>query len=162
MAHHESGPVDELTREASEYFQHMVDSVGVKRFSSGLELSTRQVNRMLSGAQPNPIERLIRALQCSAPEAGDRSLDYICQQMGGFFIREEAIEAASVNAVKECAEAIAAISDGEISRMDEIEIREAVEALICLARAVQAERSVRPANEPILTSGPGQEASSQP
>lgn len=152
MRQNDTGPDDELTREASAYFQGMVDSVGVKRFSSGLGLSTRQVNRMLSGAQPNPIERLIRALQCTAPEAGDRSLDYICQQMGGFFVREEAIEAASVNAVRECAEAIAAISDGEISRMDEIEIREAVEALICLARAVQAERSARSSNEPVKTS----------
>ncbi|MFG0330755.1 MAG: hypothetical protein ACF8PN_12770 [Phycisphaerales bacterium] len=131
---------DEIAHAASAQFQAMVDSVGVKRFASAMGLSTRQINRMLSGAQPNPVDRLIRCLQCCDPEIGDRTLDFICQEMGGHFVREEALEAASVNAVKECAEAIAAISDGEISRMDEIEIREAVQALISLAKAVKQER----------------------
>lgn len=132
--------MDEVAREAIEHFHKMVDSVGVKRFSAEIGLSTRQVNRILSGAQPNPINRLIRCIQSCEPEVGDGVLDYICQQMGGYFIREETVEAASVNAVRECAEAIAAISDGEISKMDEIEIREAVQALISLARAVQNTR----------------------
>jgi len=128
---------DTINREATEQFQSMVQSVGIKRFAADIGLSTRQVNRILSGAQPNPIERLVRCLQCCDPRIGDPVIDYLCRQMGGFFIREELVESASLNAVKECAEAIAAISDGEISRMDEIEIREAVEALISLAKAVQ-------------------------
>lgn len=115
----------------------MVDSVGVKRFATEIGLSTRQINRMLSGAQPNPVERLTRCLLACDPDVGDRALAFICEEMGGFFVREEAVEAASRQAVKECAEAIVAISDGEISRLDEQEIREAVEALIGLARAVR-------------------------
>lgn len=121
-------------------FRVLVDSVGVKRFSSGMGLSTRQVNRILSGAQPNPIERLIKSLSCCDPEVGDRILDLICQEMGGYFIREETIEAASVNAVRECAEAIAAISDGHISKMDELVIREAVAALTSLAQIVKRQK----------------------
>lgn len=135
-------PNDELDHidVPAQAFRALVDSVGVKRFSSGMGLSTRQVNRILSGAQPNPIERLIRSLSCCDPEVGDRILDLICQEMGGYFIREETIEAASVNAVRECAEAIAAISDGHISKMDELVIREAVAALTSLAQIVKRQK----------------------
>ncbi len=121
-------------------FRVLVESVGVKRFAAGMGLSTRQVNRILSGAQPNPIERLIKSLSCCEPEIGDHILDLICQEMGGYFIREETIDAASVNAVRECAEAIAAISDGHISKMDELVIREAVAALTSLAQIVKRQK----------------------
>lgn len=131
---------DRLARTTDELFQQMVDSTGIKRFSANLGLSTRQINRILSGAQPNPIERVVRCIQCCDPEAGDHIVDFICQEAGGYFVREEAIEAAAVNAVKECAEAIAAISDGVITTLDEIEIREAVQALMSLARAVRDHR----------------------
>lgn len=124
----------------SQAFRALIESVGVKRFAAGMELSTRQVNRMLSGAQPNPVERLIRSLACAAPEAGDRVLDLVCQEMGGYFIREETIDSAAVNAVRECAEAIAAISDGHISKMDEVAIREAVAALTGLAKLVRQQK----------------------
>ena len=128
---------DELARRASDHFAAMVQSVGVKRFASALGLSTRQVNRMLAGAQPNPVERLLRSLQACMPEVGDRALDTICQEMGGYFIREEgSLDAKAVNAVRECAEAIAAISDGQISEVDEVQIREAVAALAALSRSV--------------------------
>ncbi|MCC6907802.1 MAG: hypothetical protein IT430_07675 [Phycisphaerales bacterium] len=121
-------------------FRTLVESVGVKRFASGMGLSTRQVNRILSGAQPNPIDRLIKSLSCCDPDVGDRILDLICQEMGGYFIREETIDAASINAVRECAEAIAAISDGHISKMDELVIREAVAALTSLAQLVRRQK----------------------
>ena len=133
----------EVQRIAREAFRAMVDSVGVKRFAADMDLSTRQVNRILSGAQPNPIDRLIRCLLCCDAQVGDRVLDLICQEMGGYFVREETIEGASVNAVRECAEAIAAISDGHISQMDEVAIRDAVSALTTLARTVQQTRPTR-------------------
>lgn len=121
-------------------FRALVESVGVKRFAAGMGLSTRQVNRILSGAQPNPIERLIRSLSCCEADVGDRVLDLICQEMGGYFIRDETIDCAAVNAVRECAEAIAAISDGHISKMDEVAIREAVAALTSLAKIVKQQK----------------------
>ncbi len=110
-------------------FADLVTGVGVKRFAQALNLSTRQVNRILSGAQPNPIERLLRSLQSAEPAAGDRVLDFVCQEMGGHFVRHEAFDDATVNAVKECAEAIAAISDGQMSELDIREVREAIAAL---------------------------------
>lgn len=131
---------DPLVNECATQFQALVDSVGTKRFASTLGLSTRQVNRILSGAQPNPIERVIRSLQCCPPELGDRVVDFICQEAGGYFVREDTIDNSIVNAVKECAEAIAAISDGTVSELDEIEVREAVSALMALARAVREQR----------------------
>ncbi len=121
-----------------EQFAHLVESVGIKRFSAEIGLSTRQVNRILSGAQPNPVTRLMKCLQASLPEAGDAVLDTIAQEMGGHFVREEGtLDQAAVNAVKECAEAIAAISDGHISKPDEIEVREAIAALLALSRIVR-------------------------
>jgi hypothetical protein len=120
---------DPIREEALRLFAHLVSSVGVKRFAHSLGLSTRQVNRILSGAQPNPLDRLLRSLQSAEPEVGDRVLDYICQEMGGHFVRHEAFDDAAVNAVKECAEAIAAISDGQLSEIDLKEIREAISAL---------------------------------
>jgi len=131
---------DRLETESTKRFAALVDSVGIKRFSASLGLTTRQVNRMLSGAQPNPIERLIRCLQSADPDAGDRVLDYMCQEMGGHFVRMEALDAAAVNAVRECAEAIAAISDGHISDLDINEIREAISALSALSLTIRNQR----------------------
>lgn len=131
---------DSLEADAVEQFRSIVDSIGVKRFAADLGLSTRQVNRILAGAQPNPIERVIRCVQSCEPQVGDRVVDFICQEAGGYFVREDTIDAAVVNAVKECAEAIAAISDGEITELDEVEIREAVQALMSLAKAVRDHR----------------------
>ncbi len=131
---------EQLGDECLGRFASLVDSVGVKRFASSLGLSTRQVNRILSGVQPNPIERLIRSLQSAEPETGDRTLDFICQELGGYFVRHEALDEAMVNAVKECAEAIAAISDGEISELDVKEIREAISALSGLILALRESR----------------------
>ena len=129
---------DPLCEEASRRFADLVNSVGVKRFAQSLGLSTRQINRILAGAQPNPVERLLRSLQSAEPEIGDRVLDYVCQELGGHFVRHEAFDEATVNAVKECAEAIAAISDGQVSELDIQEIREAISALSGLIMSFHA------------------------
>ncbi|UCD75865.1 MAG: hypothetical protein JSV91_02890 [Phycisphaerales bacterium] len=135
---------DLLAEEALRRFSELVESTGVKRFAASMHLSTRQINRILSGVQPNPVERLIRSLQSAEPAVGDRVLDYVCQEMGGHFVRHEALDEATVNAVKECAEAIAAISDGEISDLDVCEIREAISALSSLIMSLRDSRGSRP------------------
>ena len=133
---------DEASQRSLAHFRAMVESVGVKSFAESLGLSTRQVNRILAGVQPNPVDRLLRTLQSCIPEVGDKALDYVCQEMGGVFVREEgSLDDRAVNAVKECAEAIAAISDGEITRVDEGEIREAISALVALSTAIQERRA---------------------
>ena len=131
---------DQWSEAALRSFAGLVDSVGVKRFAESLGISTRQVNRILAGAQPNPVERVIRSLQSAEVDAGDRALDFICQEMGGHFVREEALDDAAVNAVKECAEAIAAISDGEISDLEVREIREAISALSGLILSLRSKK----------------------
>lgn len=131
---------DRLKQDAIQRFCDLVESVGVKRFSASLGVGTRQVNRIISGAQPNPIERLVRCLQSAEPEVGDRALDYICQEMGGHFVRMEGINQVTVNAVRECAEAIAAISDGHVSDLDIKEIRDAISALAALSMSIKNQR----------------------
>lgn len=131
---------DALAEASALQFRRLVESVGVKRFAPIIGLSVRQVNRILSGAQPNPLERLIRALQAATPEAGDGALDFLCEEMGGYFVREEALDPARLNAVRECAEAIAAISDGHVSDLDVREVREAISALAGLLQAVSRDR----------------------
>ncbi len=134
---------DPLTEEALQRFAELVESVGVKRFAMNMGLSTRQINRILAGVQPNPVERLVRSLQSADADSGDRAMDYVCQEMGGHFVRHEAIDDATVNAVKECAEAIAAISDGQISDMDLREIREAISALSSLVLSLREARGTK-------------------
>ncbi len=151
------GPIepDDLNVQSSQRFRRMVDSVGVKRFASDMELSTRQINRMLSGAQPNPVERIIRSLQCCEAEIGDETLSYICQEAGGYFVKEEGeLDTAAATAVRESAEAIAAISDGEITEVDENEVREAISALIGLLRTVQDRRGGEPPRGLIVRTRP--------
>lgn len=133
---------DELAVEASDHFRRMVESVGVKRFSSCMELSTRQINRMLSGAQPNPVDRLVRCLQSCEADVGDDALSFICQEAGGLFLKDEEpdLDHSTVHAVEECAEAIRAIADGKVSRTDERQVREAICALTGLLRAVRTDR----------------------
>ena len=143
-------PHDESSDKALAHFRRMVESVGVKRFADSLGISTRQVNRILAGVQPNPVHRLLRSLQASQTEAGDHTLDYVCQEMGGYFIREDGgLDDAAINAVRECAEAIAAISDGQITEVDEREIREAISALISLSRLAQ-ERRLNPSDDGVV------------
>jgi hypothetical protein len=137
-------PRDSSRDEALRRFADLVDSVGVKRFSQSLGISTRQVNRILSGAQSNPVERLLKAIQSAEPDVGDRVLDYMCQEMGGHFVRMETLDAAAVNAVRECAEAIAAISDGNVSHLDIREIREAISALSALSLTIKNQRRLPP------------------
>jgi hypothetical protein len=133
---------DELAVEASDHFRRMVESVGVKRFSSCMELSTRQINRMLSGAQPNPVDRLVRCLQSCEADVGDEALSFICQEAGGLFLKDEEpdLDHTTVDAVRECAEAIKAIADGQVTRADERSVREAICALSALLRAVREDR----------------------
>lgn len=121
-------------------FAELVECVGIKNFSDSLGVSTRQINRILAGSQPNPIERLIRCLQAVDADVGDRVIDFICQELGGHFVRQEALNDAAVNAVRECAEAIAAISDGQISAIDLKEVREAINALSSLIYALRGTR----------------------
>jgi uncharacterized membrane protein YgcG len=130
-----------MEQRALDHFRAMVESVGVKRFSAELDLSTRQVNRILSRAQPNPLYRLLLSLNACAPEVGDAVLDYMCQELGGYFVRAQvSLDHAAQSAVKECAEAIAAISDGDICPIDQQEVREAIAALHELLRIAQRER----------------------
>jgi hypothetical protein len=107
-----------------------------------MDLSTRQVNRMLSGAQPNPVDRLVRSMQACQADVGDEALSFICQEAGGIFIKDEEpdLNHSTVHAIRECAEAIAAISDGKVTRMDERHVREAIGALTALLRAVREDR----------------------
>lgn len=143
-------PQDECSDRSLAHFRRLVESVGVKRFADSLGISTRQVNRILAGVQPNPVHRLLRSLQATQTDCGDATLDYVCQEMGGYFVRESgAIDDASVNAVKECAEAIAAISEGQITEVTEREIREAISALISLSRLAQ-ERRINPTDDGVV------------
>ncbi len=132
---------DDFSARAASHFRALVESVGNKNFATAIGLSSRQVNRILAGAQPNPVERMILALQAATPEVGDRVLDFVCQEMGGYLIRSEAsLDGHAVNAVRESAEAIAAISDGSVTEIDEEEIREAICALIALSRVISERR----------------------
>ena len=133
-------PQDRFATVCLEHFSGLVESVGVKRFSASMDLSTRQVNRILNGVQPNPIERLIKSLQSAEVEAGDRALDFLCGEMGGHFVRAINDEDAMLNAVRECAEAIAAISDGKVDEADRREIREAISALESVLSATRPRR----------------------
>ncbi len=116
-------------------FEAMVESVGVKAFAAGMGLSTRQVHRMLNGAQPNPVGRMRVSLKAGRRQPAEDALDALCREMGGYFVRLAAdLESANVNAVKESAEAIVAIAEDESPRITVREIREAIAALAALER----------------------------
>jgi len=120
---------------AQELFEAMVESVGVKAFAANMDLSTRQIHRMLNGAQPEPLGRLVDALFAAEPDEAHAALDHVCGRMGGYFVRAiDNLDVAHVNAVKESAEAIVAISEGKSPRVEIKEIREAISALATLER----------------------------
>ena len=125
-------------RRCEELFEEMVESVGVKVFAGGLGLSTRQVHRMLNGVQPNPVSRFRASLLSTSPTAARATLDFLCDEHGGYFATVVAdLGAAAVNAVKESAEAIVAISEGRSVRVTVREIREAISALAALERRLR-------------------------
>lgn len=121
-----------------ELFEAMVESVGVKAYAAAMDLSTRQIHRMLNGSQPNPLERLCEAMRACGEPAAQKAIDHICQQRGGYFVRlADNIETANVNAVKESAEAIVAICEGRPANVEIKEIREAIAALAALERRLR-------------------------
>lgn len=120
---------DELETASLHQLSALVDNIGVKQFARALGISTRQVNRILSAAQPNPIHRLVLCLNAVEPAIGDAALDFVCQELGGHFVRHLNEDESISQAVRECAEAIAAMSDGTLSEDDAREVREAISAL---------------------------------
>jgi len=127
-----------------ELFEALVDSVGVKAFAANLHLSARQVHRMLSGAQPNPVTRLCEALAAGDGFAATATLDLLCQRWGGHFVESaDNLAGANVNAIKEAAEAIVAITEGRSVRMTVKEIREAISALTALERHLREKQNPR-------------------
>ncbi len=123
-----------------ELFEALVDSIGVKAFAANIGLSARQVHRMLSGTQPNPVTRLCEALAAGDGFAATATLDYLCQRWGGHFVEyADNLAVANVNAVKEAAEAIIAITEGRSVRMTVKEIREAISALAALEGYLRAQ-----------------------
>jgi len=127
-------------RRCEELFEAMVESVGVKAFAADMGLSTRQIHRMLNGVQPNPVSRIAACMACCEGFTADGVLDFLCQQRGGYFVAmPQSLAEANLNAVKEAAEAIVAISEGDSVDITVREIREAISALAAL------ERSLRPA-----------------
>lgn len=122
-------------RRCEDLFEQMVESVGVKAFAANMGLSTRQVRRMLGGAQPNPVLRFCEALDACGEPCARAVLDHLCQRAGGYFVSLCAdIDAAAVNAVKESAEAIVAITEQRQTNITVREIREAISALAALER----------------------------
>ena len=73
------------------------------------------------------------------PEIGDQTLDFICREMGGHFVRHLNNDESITEAVRECAEAIAVMSDGTLTGEDVKEVREAISALSSVLTSV-AER----------------------
>lgn len=128
---------EELKTDALAQLSAVVENIGVKRFAQALEISPRQVNRILSGAQPNPFERLILCLQAVEPSVGDEALDFVCREMGGHFVRHLNQDESITEAVRECAEAIAAMSDGHLTEDDRHEVREAISALSSVLASVK-------------------------
>jgi len=118
-----------------EFFESVVQAVGIKAFAAKLGLSARQVHRMIGGAQPNPLRRFCDILNaCDAPQV-EAILSCVCRQQGVYWVRSpETIEAAHLNAVKESAEAIVAITEGRSTSVAIREIREAISALVALEK----------------------------
>lgn len=132
-------PEDGLSKQAKYCFEDLVHSIGIKRFAQSLGVSTRQVNRMLSGAQPNPVERLIRSLQSADAETGNRVLDFICEELGGHFVRGDALSEETLQSVHDCAARLAKMQFE--SRDDEAmqHMRETVEALTTVITSLRAD-----------------------
>ncbi len=130
-------------RRSEQLFEALVDSAGgPKAFASNMGLSPRQVQRMLAGAQPNPVQRLGEALAAGAKGEAAAVLDHLCEPYNGYFVPLDGdLDDAGVNAVKEAAEAIVAIAEGGSVRMTVREIREAIAALAALEKLLKLDPS---------------------
>lgn len=118
-------------------FEAMVESVGVKAFAANMDIGSRQIYRMLNRSQPNPVRRMREALLAGEGLTADAALDYLCRTRGGYFVSDcDDLDTANVNAVKECAEAIVAISEGRDPAVTIKEVREAISALCALERTL--------------------------
>lgn len=123
-----------------EIFEAMVESAGIKAFAANMNLSTRQIHRMLNGTQPNPLRRFCEMMLACGTKPAESILSYVCRQMGVYWIRvPENLRAAHVNAVRESAEAIAAIAEGRPSKAAVKDIREAIAALAALEKMFDAQ-----------------------
>ncbi len=123
-----------------EIFEGMVEAAGIKAFASKLGLSTRQVHRMLNGSQPNPLTRFCDILSAAEPKSAEAALSHVCRKQGVYWIRvPQDLKSANLNAVKESAEAIVAITEGKDPRVTVREIREAIAALSALEKMLDCQ-----------------------
>lgn len=150
------GDSDDLSVQSAGKFRAMVESVGVKRFAADMDLSTRQINRMLSGAQPNPVERIVRCLQSCDAEIGDETLEFICQETGGHFVKDVgSFDRSSSETLRRAADAVASAAEDRNAQVSEREVREAISALIALLGVVQQRPSEpREEHQPVVHTRP--------
>lgn len=134
--------MDTLAQRCDEIFEAIVQATGVKAFAAKLGLSTRQVHRMLSGAQPNPLSRFCDVLHACDQQSAEAVLSAVCRAMDVYWIRvPQDLKSANLNAVKESAEAIVAISEGRSVQTTVREIRQAIAALSALERMLDQEKA---------------------
>lgn len=125
-----------------EIFEAMVESVGIKAFAANMGISTRQVHRMLNGAQPNPLDRFCRTMKSCDGKAAEQALSHVCRQSGVYWIRVPvSMKAANLDAVKEAAQAIVAITEDRSITVEVREIREAIAALAALEKKLDQEQA---------------------
>lgn len=66
-------------------FETLVRKTGTAEFCKRIGLVRRQVNRMISGAQPNPVNRLLVTIEAGEPEVARQTIEYLCRELGGRF-----------------------------------------------------------------------------
>jgi hypothetical protein len=97
---------------------------------------------MLNGAQPNPLDRFCDIMKACDAKTAQRALSHVCRQSGVYWVRVPiSMKAANLDAVKEAAQAIVAITEGRSITVEVREIREAIAALAALEKKLDQERT---------------------
>ena len=110
-----------------------IDVLDPSGFAQNAGMTTRQLNRIRSGDQPNPFHRAAQWSRLGSDETANRLVSMVCEANDGFFIQEGGSDSTNIeDTIQKAADVIKGLADGSLDEEDRRLVREAVAAMIGL------------------------------
>ena len=110
-----------------------IDVLGTIGFAQKAGMTTRQLNRIRSGDQPNPFHRAAEWSRLGSADTANQLVSMVCEANDGFFIQEGGSDATNIeDTIQKAADVIKGLADGSLDDEDRRLVQEAVAAMIGL------------------------------
>ena len=110
-----------------------IDVLGTSGFAEQASMTTRQLNRIRSGDQPNPFHRAAEWSRLGTVESATILVSMVCEANDGFFIQEGGNNTTNIeDTIQKAADVIKGLADGSLDDGDRRLVQDAIAAMIGL------------------------------